>query len=85
MQDEDEVNDQDEEENEDDQGYPEDGEEDEEMIEIDEEQLRQLLLQHQRIMNGEDAGDPIYDENGQPILLTQEEYEAALAQLQAQQ
>lgn len=55
------------------------------MIEIDEEQLRQLLLQHQRIMNGEDAGDPIYDENGQPILLTQEEYEAALAQLQAQQ
>jgi hypothetical protein len=30
-------------------------------------------------MNGEDPGDPIYDENGQPIELTQEEYEAALA------
>jgi hypothetical protein len=36
-------------------------------------------------MNGEDPGDPIYDENGQPIQLTQEEYEAALAQLQEQQ
>ena len=55
------------------------------MIEIDEEQLKLLLLQHQRIMNGEDPGDPICDENGHPIQLSQEEYEAALAQLQEQQ
>jgi len=31
------------------------------------------------MMNGEDPGDPICDENGQPIQLSQEEYEAALA------
>ena len=55
------------------------------MIEIDEDQLRQLLRQHQRIMNGEDPGDPIYDERGEPILLTQEEYEAARAQLNDEQ
>lgn len=80
---EDNLNDQDE--GEEGEEYADNGDEEEEMIEIDEEQLRQLLLQHQRIMNGEDPGDPIYDENGQPILLTQEEYEAALAQFQAQQ
>lgn len=60
-------------------------EDEEELIEIDEEQLRALLLQHQRIMNGEDPGEAICDENGEPIELTQEEYEAALAQLQDQQ
>ena len=60
-------------------------EEEEELIEIDEEQLRALLLQHQRIMNGEDPGEAICDENGEPIQLTQEEYEAALSQLQDQQ
>lgn len=32
-------------------------------------------------MNGEDPGEPIYDENGEPIVLTQEEYEDAIAQL----
>ena len=55
--------------------------EDEGMIEIDEEQLILLLQQHERIMNGEDPGEPIYDENGQPIQLSQEEYEAALETL----
>ncbi len=44
--------------------------EDEGMIEIDEEQLILLLQQHERIMNGEDPGEPIYDENGQPIQLS---------------
>jgi hypothetical protein len=29
-------------------------------------------------MNGEDPGEAICDENGEPIQLTQEEYEAAL-------
>ena len=59
-----------------------DEDEEQEFVELDEEQLRALLLQHQRIMNGEDPGEAICDENGEPIQLTQEEYEAALEQLQ---
>jgi len=35
-------------------------------------------------LDGEDPGEPIYDENGQPIQLTAEEFEAAIAQLQTQ-
>lgn len=35
-------------------------------------------------MAGEDPGEPIRDENGQIIELTDEEYEAALQQLQEQ-
>lgn len=42
-------------------------EDEEELIEIDEEQLRDLLLQYQRQQNGEDPGEPICDENGEPI------------------
>lgn len=44
-------------------------EDDEEMIEIDEDQLRQLLIQHQRNLEGQDGGEPIYDEDGNPIEL----------------
>lgn len=62
------------------------GEEDEEeMIEIEESKLHALLLQHERIRNGEDPGEPILDEHGQVIQLTDEEYEAALATLNQQQ
>lgn len=40
------------------------------MIEIDEDQLKELLLQHQRLLNGEEPGEPICDDNGEPIQLT---------------
>jgi hypothetical protein len=62
------------------------GEEDEEeMIEIEESKLHALLQQHERIRNGEDPGEPILDEHGQVIQLTDEEYEAAVATLNQQQ
>lgn len=51
-------------------------------IEIGAEQLEALLRQHERRMRGEDPGEPILDENGDPIELTDEEYQQALAQFE---
>jgi len=40
-----------------------------------------LIYQHQRRQAGEDPGEPIYDENGQPIVLSDDELQQAIAQL----
>jgi hypothetical protein len=51
------------------------------MLEIDEDQLRQLIVQYQQNMAGQ-PGSPIYNEDGEPIQLSHEEYEAALLHFQ---
>ncbi len=60
--------------------YSEGEEGEDQTIEIGAEQLEALLRQHERRQRGEDPGEPILDENGDPIELTDEEYQEALAQ-----
>ena len=59
-----------------------DDEDDEEnMLEIDENQLRDLIIQFEQEQRGIPT-EPILNENGEPIKLNQEEYEAALRHFQ---
>ena len=58
-----------------------DNEDEDPVYEISENVLRQLIYQHQRREAGEDPGEPIYDDNGQPIVLSDDELQQAIAQL----
>lgn len=51
------------------------------MLEIDENQLHALIIQYQQQMAGQPT-EPIYNEDGEPIQLSHEEYEAALTHFQ---